>query len=139
MNSAISPAVRTGVASRISTAVTSTVHTKIGIRNRVMPGARILKIGGDEVDRAQDRGGADQRQADDPQVGADALGERLRERRVAGPALGGGAAEQVAAEDEDAAQRQQPEAQGVDAREGHVRRAELERHDVVREAASGPG
>ena len=44
MNSAISPAVSTGVASRMSVAVTSTVHTKIGIRNSVMPGARILKI-----------------------------------------------------------------------------------------------
>ena len=44
MKSAISPAVSTGVASRISTAVTSTVQTKIGIRNSVIPGARILKI-----------------------------------------------------------------------------------------------
>ena len=34
----------TGVASRMSTAVTRTVQTKIGIRKSVMPGARILKI-----------------------------------------------------------------------------------------------
>ena len=33
-----------------------------------------------------------------------------------------------------AAQREHPERQGVDAREGHVRGADLERHDVVREA-----
>ncbi len=44
MNSAMRPAVSTGVASRIRTAVTRTVHTKIGIRNSVMPGARILKM-----------------------------------------------------------------------------------------------
>jgi hypothetical protein len=44
MNSAMRPAVSTGVASRISVAVTSTVQAKIGIRNRVMPGARILKM-----------------------------------------------------------------------------------------------
>ncbi len=35
---------RTGVASRMSVAVTRMVHTKIGIRNRVIPGARMLKI-----------------------------------------------------------------------------------------------
>ncbi len=40
----MSPAARTGVASRMSTAVTSTVHTKIGIRKSVIPGARILKM-----------------------------------------------------------------------------------------------
>ena len=44
MKSAIRPAVRTGVASRIRVAVTSTVQTKIGIRKRVIPGARILKM-----------------------------------------------------------------------------------------------
>ena len=44
MNRAMRPAVRTGVASRISVIVTSTVHTKIGIRKRVIPGARILKM-----------------------------------------------------------------------------------------------
>ena len=44
MNSMISALVRTGVASRPRTDVTSTVQTMIGIRNRVMPGARILKI-----------------------------------------------------------------------------------------------
>ena len=44
MNSAIRPAVSTGVASRISVAVTSTVQAKIGIRKSVIPGARILKM-----------------------------------------------------------------------------------------------
>ncbi len=44
MRSMISPAVSTGVASRMRVMVTSTVHTKIGIRKRVIPGARILKI-----------------------------------------------------------------------------------------------
>ena len=38
------PAARTGVASRIRVAVTSTVQTRIGMRKRVIPGARILKM-----------------------------------------------------------------------------------------------
>ena len=94
-----------------------------------------LEDRGDEVHRAQDRGGADQGQADDPQVRAD-TGRVLvtRERRVGRPTLGRRPTEQVPAEDESAAERQQPEAQGVDAREGHIRSAELERNDVVSEA-----
>ncbi len=44
MNSMISALVMTGVAIRTRTEVTSTVQTRIGIRNKVMPGARILKI-----------------------------------------------------------------------------------------------
>ena len=38
------PAANTGVASRIRVWVTSTVQTRIGMRNSVMPGARILKM-----------------------------------------------------------------------------------------------
>jgi hypothetical protein len=44
MNSMISALVRTGVAIITRTLVTRTVQTRIGIRNSVMPGARILKI-----------------------------------------------------------------------------------------------
>ena len=44
MNSMISALVMTGVAIRTRTEVTITVHTRIGIRKRVIPGARILKI-----------------------------------------------------------------------------------------------
>ncbi len=44
MNSMTRALVRTGVAIRTRTLVTRTVHTRMGIRNRVMPGARILKI-----------------------------------------------------------------------------------------------
>ena len=44
MNSMTSALVITGVAMTTSTLVTSIVQTMIGIRNRVMPGARILKI-----------------------------------------------------------------------------------------------
>ncbi len=40
-SSANSAAARTGKASRTSTAVSSTFHTKIGMRNMVMPGARM--------------------------------------------------------------------------------------------------
>ncbi len=39
-----SAAARTGKASRTSTAVSSTFHTKIGMRNMVMPGARMQMI-----------------------------------------------------------------------------------------------
>ena len=44
MNSMISALVKTGVAIRTSTLVTSTVQTRIGSRNIVRPGARILKM-----------------------------------------------------------------------------------------------
>ena len=44
MNSIISALVRTGVAMTTSTLVVSTVHVRMGIRNSVIPGARILKI-----------------------------------------------------------------------------------------------
>ncbi len=44
MNSMIRALVRTGVAISTSTLVTRIVQTRIGIRNSVMPGARILKI-----------------------------------------------------------------------------------------------
>ena len=44
MNSMISALVMTGVAISTRTEVTSTVQTMIGIRNRVIPGARILNI-----------------------------------------------------------------------------------------------
>ena len=136
MKSAIRPAVSTGVASRISTAVTSTVQTKIGIRNSVIPGARILKIvvmkfTAPRIEAVPTRVS--------PMIHRSVPGLSCpdRERRVGRPALGGGSAEDVAAEDQQPAERQEPEAEGVDPREGHVRRAELERHDVVREARQG--
>jgi hypothetical protein len=44
MNSMIRALVRTGVAITTSTLVTRTVQVRIGIRNSVIPGARILKI-----------------------------------------------------------------------------------------------
>ncbi len=44
MNSMISAAASTGIASSPRSDVTSVFHTKIGMRNIVMPGARILKI-----------------------------------------------------------------------------------------------
>ena len=44
MNSMMRALVMTGVAISTRTEVTRTVQTMIGIRNRVSPGARILKI-----------------------------------------------------------------------------------------------
>ena len=61
MNSMISALVKTGVAIRTRTLVTRTVQTRIGIRNSVMPGARILKIVTRKLIAAQDRARPDQR------------------------------------------------------------------------------
>ena len=44
MNSMITALVKTGVAISTSTLVTIIVQTRIGIRKRLIPGARILKI-----------------------------------------------------------------------------------------------
>ena len=117
--------------------VTRTVQTRIGIRNIVMPGRAHLEDRHEEVDAAQDRARPDQRQAHDPEVLAGpGRGQRpvLGQRRVARPAGRCRAAGDEAEEQQDAAERQHPERQGVDPRERHVRRADLERHDVVPEA-----
>jgi hypothetical protein len=86
----------------------------------------------DEVDAAQDRRGADHHQPHDPQVLAGPA--LLGDGRVAGPAgRGGTTLGQQAGQDGQPAHRQ-PERQRVDAREGHVQRADLQRHHVVPEA-----
>jgi hypothetical protein len=56
-------------------------QVKIGIRNIVMPGARMQKIVY-EVDAAEDGAEAGQRQAHDPQVAADARREDLAVQRA---------------------------------------------------------
>ena len=52
--------------------MTSVFQVKIGIRHMVMPGARMRDDRGDEVDGAEDGAEAGERQAEDPQVTADA-------------------------------------------------------------------
>ena len=87
----------------------------------------------DEVNAAQDGRGADHNQPHDPQVLArPAL---LGDGCVAGPAgRGGTPLGEQAGQDREPAHRQQPERQRVDAREGHVQRTDLQRHQVVPEA-----
>ena len=90
-----------------------------------------------EVDGAQDRARPDEHEGDDPEVLAVAgRGQRsvLGQRRVARPAGRRRATGHEPEEEQDPAERQHPERQRVDPREGHVRRADLERDDVVAEA-----
>jgi hypothetical protein len=90
----------------------------------------------DGVDRGEDAGETGQADADDPHVGARPGGvDGLGERRVAEPAEVGGAVvgQEAEQEDQEAAQVQ-PVGEVVEAGEGHVRRADLERDDVVRQA-----
>ena len=62
-------------------------QVKIGIRNIVIPGARMADDRGDEVDRAEDRAETGHPQAHDPQVAADARrADRVGQRGVGGPA-----------------------------------------------------
>ena len=87
-----------------------------------------------EVERPQDRG--DPRQVDqvDPSVLAAARRvEHAGKRRVARPAGFRRVPEDRGVEDEPARQ-QQPEGERVQAREGHVARADHQRHEVVRQA-----
>ena len=93
---------------------------------------------GDEVDRAQQRRGDQEHHADDPE-GLPVGRNRRRQRGIGGPAR-----LRRAAGDEEAGEHDQPAdhvglvARHVDAREGHVRRADLQRHDVIAERAQTP-
>jgi hypothetical protein len=70
-----------------------------------------------------------------PQVCSGAAELRPRQRRVLRPAGGSRSARgQEARRHQQAAQRQEPEREGIDPRERHVRRADLERDEVVPEA-----
>ena len=52
----------------MSTTVTSIVHTNIGMRMKVMPGARILTMVTKKVEAAQHGRDAEDEQADVPEV-----------------------------------------------------------------------
>ena len=70
MKTWISAAVSGGIANSVRNATTSIIHTNTGICIIVMPGARMLSDGDDEVDRGRDRADAEHDQADGPEVGA---------------------------------------------------------------------
>jgi hypothetical protein len=88
---------------------------------------------GDEVDGAQDRGGASDVQREDREIHARTLAQR--QRRVDRPAGPDAAADHRRGEQQDEGRRQQPEADVVHARKGHVGRADHQRHEPVAEPA----
>ena len=90
----------------------------------------------DEVDRAEERRRDEEDHADEPERLA--RGGDVGERRVGRPARARGAARREEARDHHhAARRVGPVARQVQPRERHVRRADLQRHQVVAEAAHG--
>ena len=93
-----------------------------------------VEDGGDEVDRAEDRRGAGKVERQDRHVDRRPRLAIGGERRIDRPA-GAGAAGEGGAEQQREGRHDQPEADVVHAREGHVRRADHDRHEPVAEAA----
>jgi hypothetical protein len=90
---------------------------------------------GDEVDRAEQGADAGQMQGEQRAVHADPRLERgVGQRRIQRPA-GARFAQQQAGQDQHEGRRQQPEADVIQARERHVRRADHQRDEPVAEAA----
>ena len=93
-----------------------------------------VENGGDEVGGGGDRGDTQHLEAEG--VEREAVPRRVLqcgERGVAEPAAVGGAAEDEAGVQEQAAREEHPVAEGVQAREGHVPGADHDRHEVVEE------
>ena len=105
-------------------------------------GAAHAERGGDDVQRGADAADAADEDAERPVVGGVAGREDAGgEWGVGEPAdIGSGpcaveaAAGEVAEVEQQAAERRDPEAEGIKAREGHVARADHEGHEVVAEA-----
>ena len=91
---------------------------------------------GDEVDATEDRAETGHPEAHDPEVTTDAgAAYGVRQRRVGEPAeVGGTLRREEARGGDQAAEQEQPVAEHVEARERHVGRADLQRHDDVGEA-----
>ena len=133
-NSIAPAAVSTGNVIRISRLTTNMFQVKTGMRNIVMPGARIVDTvamtltRGDHArharagrcprsrDRRRRRASARRRTA------ACSRTSRTWRRRPGG---------QEAAQHHDAGEQRQPVAEGVEPRERHVAGADLQRHEVV--------
>ena len=123
-----------GNASSSRNDVTNWAQTKNGSRQKLRPGRPQLDRGHDEVDRAEQRRGDQEHHPEQPPGLAGA--RDVRERRVGGPArLGGASGDEEAREHHAAAHEVAPVARHVDAREGHVRGADLQRQHEVAEAA----
>ena len=117
------------------TTVTRMFQVKIGIRNIVMPGARrqmivVMKLTPPRiVPRPPTARPTIHRSPPAPGECTD-----VRQRRVGGPAEVGGAARGEERRHHDQrAEQEQPVREGVQPRERDVRRADLQRHDEVRE------
>ena len=127
--------VRIGYAPMIRTLVMRTIHVNIGARPMDHPRAPHEQDRDGEVDRADDRPRARDREPEDVPVHAAAhrvggLGQR-RVREPPGVRRASGDEAQV---QQDAAEQREPERQRVEARERDVIGADLQGHDVVREA-----
>jgi hypothetical protein len=91
--------------------------------------------GDDQVHGRHQRADAAHEQADHVEVGAQPrVVRQRRERRVRDPADVGRPAEEEAGVDEQPADEVDPVPEGVEPRERQVARADLQRHEVVREA-----
>ena len=113
---------------------TSIDHTNIGMRLNVMPGARILKIVTMKLIAPDRRGDADEDDREAPEVDVDAGRVRLAgERHVREPTAVGRMADEHARVQEQAGEQEDPVAERVEPREGHVAAADLQRDQVVAE------
>ena len=126
-------AVSTGNAISTSTLVTSMFQVKIGIRNIVMPGARMVNMVAMMLTPVRMPERPVSRTPMHPQVRTrPGRADHLRQRRVGGPAeVGGAVGGEEAGEHRQAAEQVEPVAQGVEAGERHVPGADLQRHEVV--------
>ncbi|MDT4873072.1 hypothetical protein FQZ97_1082970 [compost metagenome] len=98
-----------------------------------------VEDGGDEVDRAQDRRGARDVQREDRQVERRPRVTHGRQRRIGGPPPAEASARPAVGKHRQHHQHEgeedQPERDVVQAREGHVRRPDHDRDEIVAEAA----
>ena len=132
----------TGKAIRMSRLVTSMFQVKIGTRNITMPGARRREDRRHQVDGGEDAGEPGEGDADDPEVGARARRvDGFGQRRISEPSEVGRAARGEESRDHhQAAAEVEPVGQGVEPGKGHVRCADLQRHEVVGQPeGEGPG
>ena len=109
-----SVAISIGAASTIRIEVANTDHTKIGSRDQVIPGARIVMIVAIMFRPSSAIEIADQGEEDD--VGVHAHHGLVVERLVAGPA-GREAAEEDRRDEDEPGRHQQPERERLDPRE----------------------
>ena len=121
-----------GVAATTSSEVERFAQTSSGMRQNVMPGARMVMI----VTRKFSAVAIDDAPANCTPEVEERLAQRRPggQRRVAGPAgVEGAAGDDEAGQEEQAGHRQHPERERVQARERHVRRPDHQRQDVVRD------